>query len=225
SMKSSTVVKLNELQKTLPHQCLTYKEALELTVYNISHNDVASTWMDSWEIPGNDPNVANYVIPQEGCLKDQKRVLIKDSKDAAIERIWRIGGDNGYYAFHWAWYLRGLFDQLIGGIGLNRGRSHPSNIMEGDSIDFWRVIHADKEKGHLTLFAGMKIPGEAWLDLNVESEGDKSYLVQTAVFRPKGFFGKLYWYALVPFHFLIFRKMAKALAGENDNIKKGKAHD
>lgn len=214
SMKTNTVVQLKGIQTLIPHECLTYTEALELAFQKISQNEVVSSWMDSWEIQGDDPNIENFVqVPLEGCLKDEKKVEIQDSREAAIERIWRIGGDAGYYALNSAWHLRGLMDQMIGGVGLNRGRRHPSEIQAGDSIDFWRVIRADKEAGDLILFAGMKVPGEAWLQFKVEQENQKWYLFQTATFRPKGIFGRVYWYSLVPFHYFIFRKMAKALAG------------
>ncbi|MFS8562920.1 MAG: SDR family oxidoreductase [Rhabdochlamydiaceae bacterium] len=216
SMKTSTVVQLDEIQKIIPHSCLTYTQALELAFQKISQNDVVSTWMDAWEITGDDPNIKNYMqVPDEGCLKDEQKALIKDSKEATIERIWRIGGDTGYYALNWAWHLRGLFDQMIGGVGLNRGRRHPSEIQAGDSIDFWRVIVANKDKGHLIFFAGMKVPGEAWLEFKFEQKNHELFLVQIATFRPKGILGRLYWYALIPFHFFIFRKMVKALAGRS----------
>ena len=215
SMKTSTVVQLNEIQKIIPHPCLTYTEALELAFQKISQNEVISSWMDSWEILGNDPNIENYIqVPDKGCLKDERKARVKDSKLAAIERIWRIGGSSGYYALNWAWHLRGLFDQMIGGVGLNRGRRHPCEIQAGDSIDFWRVILADKNNGHLILFAGMKMPGEAWLQFKFEQKNNDLFLIQTATFRPKGILGRLYWYALIPFHFLIFQKMVKVLAGQ-----------
>ncbi|MDF2549329.1 MAG: putative nucleoside-diphosphate-sugar epimerase [Chlamydiales bacterium] len=215
SMKSSTVVQLNGIQKIIPHECLTYQQALELAFQKISQNEVVSSWMDSWEIDGNNPNIEDYVqVPREGCLKDKRRVLIQGSKEAVIDRIWRIGGATGYYALNWAWHLRGFLDRIIGGVGLNRGRRHPSEILAGDPIDFWRVIRADKTTGNLILFAGMKLPGEAWLEFKLEEKGEESYLVQTATFRPKGVLGRLYWYSLLPFHFFIFRKMAQALAGE-----------
>jgi uncharacterized protein YbjT (DUF2867 family) len=215
SMKTNTVVQLNEIQKIIPHLCLTYTQALELAFQKISQNEVISSWMDSWEILGSDPNIENYIqVPDKGCLKDERRILVKDSKTAAIERVWRIGGNTGYYALNWAWHLRGLFDQIIGGVGLNRGRRHPSEILPGDSIDFWRAILADKDNGHLILYAGMKVPGEAWLQFKFEQKNHDWFLIQTATFRPKGVLGRLYWYALVPFHFFIFQKMAKALAGE-----------
>lgn len=214
SMKTSTIVKLDQIQRIIPHFCLTYQEALKLAFQTISQNEVVSSWMDSWEIHGTDPNIENYIqVPKEGCLKDEKRVLIKDSRGATIKRIWQIGGKTGYYALNWAWHLRGFLDKMIGGVGLNRGRRHPYEIQVGDSIDFWRVILADQQKGHLILYAGMKIPGEAWLQFEVQENKGEWFLVQTATFRPKGIFGRLYWYALIPFHFLIFRKMANALAG------------
>lgn len=215
SMKTNTIVQKNEIQKILPHVCLPYKKALKLAFQKIGQNEVLSSWMDAWEIGGNNPNITSYIeVPHQGCLKDEKKVVIVDSKTATIERIWRIGGNQGYYSLNWAWHLRGLLDQMIGGVGLNRGRRHPSEIQAGDSIDFWRVILADKEKGDLILYAEMKLPGEAWLQFTIEPQGQKWILIQTATFRPKGIFGRLYWYFLVPFHAFIFTKMAKCLAGK-----------
>jgi uncharacterized protein YbjT (DUF2867 family) len=215
SMKTNTIVQLDEIKKIIPHMCLTYQEALALAFEKISQNQVISSWMDSWQMRGINLTIENYSqVPEEGCLKDERRVVVKDSKRAAIERIWRIGGSSGYYAFNWAWHLRGLFDRMIGGVGLNRGRRHPFEIQVGDSVDFWRVILADKDKGHLILYAGMKLPGQAWLQFKFEEKNEQLFLVQRATFRPKGLLGRLYWYALIPFHFFIFKKMAKALAGE-----------
>lgn len=214
SMKTNTVVKLDEIQKIIPHTCLNYNQALGIAFQKIKKEEIVYVWIDSWQIEKNDPYMEYYLqVPKMGCLKDERRELIKDSKDNAINRIWKIGGSTGYYAFNWIWYLRGLIDQMIGGVGLNRTRRDPSEIDAGDSIDFWRVIHADKESGDLILFARMKVPGEAWLQFRVEKVNQEWYLVQTATFRPKGLFGRIYWYALFPFHYFIFQKMAKKIAG------------
>ncbi len=214
SIKTSSVCNLNGLQKLLPHECLPYKKALERAFQNIAQNEVVSTWMDSWDVEGIHPDISSYVeVPVEGCLKDEQRFVVADTKQAALKRIWSIGGATGYYAMDWAWKLRGLFDQLIGGVGLNRGRRHPTEIEVGDSIDFWRVLRADRENVDLILIAGMKVPGEAWLEFRLQPDADRWILIQTATFRPRGIFGRLYWYAMLPFHFFIFRKMAKTLAG------------
>ncbi len=216
SMKCNTVVQFDEIQRILPHKCLTYTQSLKLAFQKISQNEVISTWMDSWEIHVSNPKIDDYVqVPKRGCLKDERIVPVKDSKAATIERIWTIGGSKGYYNYNWAWYLRGLFDKFIGGVGLNRGRRHPSEIQVGDSIDFWRVLVADKEKGRLVLFATMKVPGEAWLEYVLVPDKDQWMLVQTATFRPHGLLGRLYWYILYPFHIFIFNGMSKAIAGAN----------
>jgi hypothetical protein len=55
----------------------------------------------------------------------------------------------------------------------------------------------------LLLFAEMKLPGEAWLEFRMEDQE----LVQTATFRPVGILGRLYWYAVYPFHGFIFTGM------------------
>lgn len=214
SMKISSVVQKDEIQKLIPHKRLTYQEALDVAFQKIAQNDVVSTWMDSWEVEGTNPNIKNYIeVPKEGCLRNVQKIPIKGSKEDVIARIWRIGGNTGWYALDWAWQLRGHIDRLIGGVGLNRGRRHPTEIQVGDAIDFWRVLRADKEEGDLILYAGMKLPGEAWLEFKIENKNNESFLVQTASFRPKGIIGRLYWYLLSPFHFFIFRKMAKVIAG------------
>ncbi len=57
----------------------------------------------------------------------------------------------------------------------------------------------------------MKVPGRAWLQYEVRSDGTGSMLIQTAFLEPKGIPGLLYWYLLYPVHALIFRGMVRAL--------------
>ncbi|MDQ4138939.1 MAG: DUF2867 domain-containing protein, partial [Bacteroidota bacterium] len=55
----------------------------------------------------------------------------------------------------------------------------------------------------------MKLPGEAWLEFKIENQNQQNHLIQTATFRPKGILGRLYWYAVLPFHYFIFNGMAR----------------
>ncbi|MFY8036843.1 MAG: DUF2867 domain-containing protein [Cyclobacteriaceae bacterium] len=73
------------------------------------------------------------------------------------------------------------------------------------------VLVADKPNGRLLLYAEMKLPGEAWLEFKVKQSGDKHVLMQTATYRPLGLWGRLYWYSVLPFHGLIFPKMAQRI--------------
>jgi hypothetical protein len=90
---------------------------------------------------------------------------------------------------------------------LRRGRTHPTKLQTGDVLDFWRVLYASKKEGRLLLYAEMKLPGEAWLEFRIV----KNKLYQRAVFRPKGLWGRLYWYAVLPFHSLIFNGLIKSI--------------
>lgn len=53
----------------------------------------------------------------------------------------------------------------------------------------------------------MKLPGEAWLEFKIVED----QLQQMATFRPLGLGGRLYWYAVLPFHGIIFKGMIKKL--------------
>ena len=147
-----------------------------------------------------------------GTLFEDRREL--ETSAAAEDVYWafsRVGGDVGYYGFSWAWRVRGLIDTVVGGVGLRRGRRHPTDIRPGDAIDFWRV--ANVEVGHrLELAAEMKLPGTAWLVWTVEPTDGGSVLTQEAFFEPRGLFGRLYWWALLPFHGPIFGQMLKRIA-------------
>ena len=136
-----------------------------------------------------------------------------------LERIWSIGGKNGWYGLNWAWRLRGLLDQLFGGTGMSRGRRNPTELEIGDPIDFWRVVKADKKPCHLILYPEMKLPGEAWLEFKIQ----EGVLIQTATFRSKGVWGRLYWYLMIPFHLFIFRNMSKRLASRVYSTHKTKS--
>ena len=120
-----------------------------------------------------------------------------------------IGGERGWYYGNILWKLRGLLDKMVGGIGLRRGRTHPQNIQAGDALDFWRVLVADLKEKRLLLYAEMKLPGEAWLEFHITEEEGRNLLHQKATFRPSGIWGRLYWYLVLPFHFLIFNRMIR----------------
>lgn len=213
SMKADSFVTDPSIKSIVPHDCITYKEAIQLALAKVSQNEVTSSWTDSWEIQSVDPDIQKFIeVPKEGVLSDRRVVPIKGSQDKVIENIWSIGGSKGWYGYDSLWELRGLMDKMVGGVGLNRGRRDPHNIVVGDAIDFWRVIKADKQEKHLILYAEMKVPGEAWLEFLIKDTDNGPELIQTATFRPKGVLGRLYWYLFLPFHYFIFRGMARNIA-------------
>jgi hypothetical protein len=66
----------------------------------------------------------------------------------------------------------------------------------------------------MRLRAEMVVPGRAWLgESPSQPEAEGSRLLQSARFHPRGLWGRLYWYSLLPFHALIFGRLAARLAG------------
>ena len=194
----------SDINKMLDIQPMSYKQAVEFAFVKIKQNSIISSWKDSYISSG---KLKNYVhefinVPKHGCFKDFKKRKVKN-KERALNRVWAIGGETGWYYGTFLWKIRGFVDQFFGGAGLRRGRRHPSELNAGDALDFWRVIYADKEKGKLLLYAEMILPGEAWLEFKIE----EGILYQTATFRPHGLAGRMYWYAVMPFHWFVFNGM------------------
>lgn len=209
SMKIEVITNDKRLQELLHIEPISYKEAIKLAFYKIEQNQVVSSWKDSMSSGRFRTDLNQYIqVPTFGCLKDKQSQKVEDPQKV-LERIWAIGGLNGWYYGNWLWKVRGYFDKLFGGVGLRRGRTHPSEIAAGDSLDFWRVLLADKEQKRLLLFAEMKVPGEAWLEFEID---ENNILHQTATFRPKGLWGRLYWYTMLPFHYFIFEGMLNKIA-------------
>lgn len=212
SMKEDSLCKNNPITDIIPIKPFDFDTCLKRTFSKIEDHAVISSWKDSWHIAKRSKGLSDYIhVPTHGCFVERHTVLIDDI-ESVKDKCWAIGGANGWYFFNWAWRLRGFMDQCVGGVGLNRGRRHQTNIKAGDALDFWRVIYADKTEGRLLLYAEMKLPGNAWLEWQIKPTGDTQQLIQTATFRPQGIFGRLYWFALYPFHFMIFKGLAKSIA-------------
>jgi len=208
SMGVQIIGKPSNINELLDVEPKSYKEAVALAFEKIEQNSIVSSWKDSMISSGRlRNNLHKYInVPKFGCFKDYKeRPVINSTK--TIDKIWRIGGTTGWYYGTFLWKIRGYIDKLFGGIGLRRGRTSPTELDAGDALDFWRVIFADKGQQKLLLYAEMRLPGEAWLEFKIE----EGILKQTATFRPRGLWGRLYWYSVLPFHGFIFTGMINKL--------------
>ena len=212
SMKIEVVGKPDNLEKLLNVEPISYKEAVSLAFTRIEQNEVVSSWKDSLISSTRDNNLLEHInVPTYGCFFYKRKKEIKTSVEQVTNNIWSIGGERGWYYADWLWGIRGFLDKLLGGVGLRRGRTNKQEIYAGDTLGFWRVLVADKQNKRLLLYAEMKLPGEAWLEFKIVEKNQKQYLQQTATFRPKGLFGRIYWYSVLPFHHFIFNGMIKNL--------------
>ena len=209
SMKVEVVCTPNNLTQLLGIDLIPYKKAIVMAFDKIEQNEVVSSWKDALTSNVLNKGIAQHIeVPVNGCFKDVRKIKLADS-ESALDKIWAIGGNTGWYYGNALWNIRGLLDQMVGGVGLRRGRKSATKINAGDTLDFWRVLLASREQKRLLLYAEMKLPGEAWLEFKITAE---NILEQTATFRPLGVLGRLYWYAVWPFHGAIFSGMTRRIA-------------
>jgi uncharacterized protein YbjT (DUF2867 family) len=207
SMKVEVVCRDTKINQILNVTPMTYDMALSRALLKVQENNVLSSWKDSLVSGRFKTNISAYLkVPKKDCFIDRRKKEIID-RDFTINQIWSIGGETGWYYGDWLWDLRGFIDKLYGGVGSRRGRTNKHTIHAGDALDFWRVLYANKEEGKLILFAEMKLPGEAWLEFKIIG----NTLYQSATFKPRGIWGKVYWYAVLPFHGFIFEGMLSKL--------------
>jgi uncharacterized protein YbjT (DUF2867 family) len=147
-------------------------------------------------------------------LVDARTVWVPAPPERAFAPIRRIGGATGWYALNGLWRARGLIDQLVGGVGLRRGRQDPDDVAAGEALDFWRVERYEPDR-LLRLRAEMRLPGRAWLEFEATPDRHGTRIRQTARFDPTGVAGRLYWYGLLPIHAAIFRRMLRSIAARS----------
>jgi len=209
SMKVEVICRPNKLADQLGIKLIPYDQAIALTFDKIEQNQVVSSWKDALTSDVLGKGVSQYIqVPVNGCYRDERKKAVQDATHT-LNRIWSIGGENGWYYADWLWNLRGFVDKLQGGVGLRRGRTNRTELNTGDALDFWRVILASRAEKRLLLYAEMKLPGEAWLEFRIDAD---NILHQTATFRPWGLKGRLYWYSVLPFHHFIFNGMIGRIA-------------
>lgn len=209
SLRNEVTVSDNRYAENAVETLTPYRQAVEKALQRSEDLDVQTRWSDA----ASSPAMPYPDDPEWSGGTELTDVQVRETRASSEDVFWaftRIGGPTGYYTMNWAWGFRGVLDTLVGGVGLRRGRRHPEQLHTGEALDFWRVV--DVEPGvSLRLFAEMKVPGDAWLSFVVEPVSSGSEMTQTALFRPRGLLGRLYWWAMLPFHFAIFGRMASRI--------------
>lgn len=185
---------------------LSYREAVTRALRQTTENAVTTRWTNALG------DTASFELTQaEGLIRETRRSHTSAGPEATFRAFASLGGETGWLFWNWAWSLRGLMDQVVGGPGLRRGRRHPTDLEPGDAVDFWRVEKV--EPPHLLrLRAEMKVPGRAWLQLEAVPEEGGTQLIQTAIFEPFGLGGQLYWNLLYPVHKVMFSGLVRRIA-------------
>ena len=194
------------------------EEAIAVTLEEERKEMITTRWCDTYLEEDTKEKVGSF----GQALLDCRSIEVPVTPEEAFKPIEEIGGTRGWYSMGFLWTFRGYLDLLFGGVGMRRGRKNPEKLEVGDPLDFWRVEEI-KVPETLTLRAEMKVPGRAYLKFEVSPTNAGSKIVQTAVFQPKGLFGRIYWWFFWPFHQIIFKQMLRQIAHFAIQNSEGKA--
>lgn len=204
-LRNRVVCRDDLARRLMPHEPLTIRAAMDAAFADVEADRVETAWSDAGVVPG-DPDWAGGTV-----FTDRRHARTHASPDAVWHALATLGGTHGYFASNWLWRLRGTMDRLVGGPGLRRGRRSTANLRLGDALDFWRVSEINPPRS-LVLLAEMKLPGVASLRFELHPVPECGTSIEmTARFRPRGLFGIMYWYAVLPFHGFVFRRMLAGL--------------
>ncbi len=222
SLQHECIVREHDIDAYIPEPeggLTGYRRAVRLALARMRDGAVETSWQDasvadapSDPLPS-DPDWSGHTVFTDDRIRETT---------ASPDRVWAvveaIGGENGWYSFPLAWAVRGWMDKLVGGVGLRRGRRHPTRLNTGEALDWWRVERIDRGR-FLRLRAEMKVPGLAWLEMTVDPTPAGTRYRQRAVFFPQGLAGRLYWFAILPFHGIIFAGMARRITAEAARVE------
>jgi uncharacterized protein YbjT (DUF2867 family) len=217
SLQFDCVMRDHDIDAVIPPPAeglLPYRTAVRLALERERAGEVETSWRNAQVLGApsdplpSDPEWAGHTV-----YVDER----EQRSTAPADDVWRViegvGGENGWYSVPLLWAIRGWIDKLSGGVGLQRGRRDADELHVGDAVEFWRVEAIDRGRS-LRLRAEMRVPGRAWLELATSDVDGGSDYRQRAVFFPKGLSGRLYWWAIVPFHDVIFSGMANRITAE-----------
>jgi uncharacterized protein YbjT (DUF2867 family) len=195
-----------------PEGLVGFSRALRLALAKVQQLDVATSWASASTAGApSDPLLGDPSWAGGSLYRDERSQVVHAAPEALWAVIEGIGGGNGWYSWPWGWRARGVVDRLVGGPGLRRGRRVPDRLLPGDVVDWWRVEEIQRGK-LLRLRAEMRLPGLAWLEFGVDYDGSDTLLCQRALFHPRGLLGHVYWWAVWPFHGVVFGSMQRNVA-------------
>lgn len=213
-LRNPVVVQDHRVDRLLPHACLSVADAIGRALREAEQGVVDSHWSSAGIVPG-DADWAGGT-----SRLDERTRVIDASPSAVFTAVRRVGGNAGWYRWQTLWRVRGWLDRLVGGPGLSRGRRDPNEAYVGEVIDFWRVASIEPDR-HFALRAEMRAPGEALLEFHLEplDGGARTKLTLSARYMPKGLIGLIYWYAVAPFHALVFPGLLEGIARQAEGAK------
>lgn len=213
SLVNEVIVRDDTIDLFTSRPAISFRRSIELALRRIETLQVNTRWSDAL-LPGTTPADPLPSDPDwaggTAFIDCQTATTTEATPAQVFAAVEGTGGARGWFVADLLWTLRSLADKVVGGPGMRRGRRDPDHLRVGDALDFWRVETLEPPRV-LRLRAEMRLPGEAWLDWTIDAADGITTVVQRAIFVPRGLFGRAYWYAVLPFHSLIFAQLVRAI--------------
>ncbi|MCP4583584.1 MAG: SDR family oxidoreductase [candidate division Zixibacteria bacterium] len=208
-LKNEVVCLDNSIKDYIPFKPLSYAEAIINAMNREDQEKVYTRWSDAYP-PDHELAIKLNELDKDVPYTTKYSLITRKTAFSLFTSICKIGGKEGWFHSNWMWRLRGALDKILLGVGTSRGRKSYFQLEINDVIDFWRVEDI-KQNRRLLLRAEMKLPGKAWLEFNIKNGEDRRKLSVMAYYDTASYFGKAYWYILLPFHHFIFKKLIDAI--------------
>jgi len=209
-MRTDSVVRDDAAKRDFPHiHPLNFEASVWQALECLSPDRLEFGWENS---------ASSFKIKQEGFFIEAQQIQISIPPESVYRTITGLGGRTGWLYLDALWELRGMIDQLVGGLG-RRERRSDADLGEGDTLDFYRVEVLETNR-LVRLKSELKAPGVGWMEWQIHPQPDGgTSLMQIAYFAPKGVPGFLYWYVLLPVHRLVFSGLLRAIARRAGQIQ------
>jgi len=210
SAANTVVCQNNNIHDIVSIKLLPYREAVLRALSREEQDRIHTRWSDAYP-PAHELAIKLDEMDKSKLYTKSASLLTGKSAASLFDSLCCVGGKEGWFNTNWLWKLRGALDKILMGVGSSRGRRHSTLLQINDVVDFWRVediIHDQR----LLLRAEMKLPGWAWLEFSIDANEDLTNTLSVrAYYQPSGFWGKVYWYCVYPFHGLIFQDLIEQI--------------
>jgi uncharacterized protein YbjT (DUF2867 family) len=209
SSANEVVCQNNDIQTILPFATLSYRQSIVLALTREEQDEVHSRWSDAYP-PAHELALRLEELHHPARYTVSHRLTSHKDTQALFKSICSIGGREGWFHNNWLWRLRGVLDRILMGVGSARGRRQASRLRINDVVDFWRVEDLRSPR-RLLLRAEMKLPGRGWLEFRLDPAEGATEIRLNVYFDSTSLAGRLYWYACVPLHWIVFRGLLQQI--------------
>ncbi len=201
------------IRALIPQRLLNFREAAEDALLVEKQHAVATRWVEgSMACRDWNPQYSFY------AMKTGDTAASPAGVDATWQVLMTVGCKGDFFYARTLWFLRRLADWFVGGPAMRRKRRHPSELRVGDAFDGWRVIGVAPYE-RISMLMEMRAPGSGVLELVILNDSEGCRVRATAYWHPAGVWGLLYWWAMLPFHGILFRGMTRSIARRAERLR------